>query len=830
MKNIPELLAPAGGIEQLMAAIENGADAVYMGGKTFNARMNADNFGEHELQEAIEHAHVRGVNIYIAMNTLIADDEIKAALAYAEKLYLMGLDALIIQDIGLASLIKRYMPELPIHFSTQGTIFNLEGVKAAEKMGFERVILARELGIAEIGEICSRAEAQIEVFVHGALCICYSGQCELSYAIGGRSGNRGTCAQPCRLPYDLERIDRNGRESVVTSGAYLLSPKDLAAVSLIGSLADAGAASLKIEGRMKSPEYVAIVTRIYRKYLDLWAKRNGMAGNIGIYNGSIPVDTEDERALSQIFSRGSFTTGYLSGNPGKKLMSGELPKHQGIRIGSVRSASPDKRQVEIVLEDRLSIGDGIEIMNRELPGNIVTMMRIGGIKADFGTKGDTVTVGYIDGHIMPGDRVNKISDKELAKAARASYTGRQRRQTGLTGTFTLEKHAPARLVLEDGIGHIAEVTGEKMPEEAINLPLTQEMVQSRLSKTGGTPFFLESIDIRLEPGLSLPAAELNDIRRSALERMEALRKIKYANRRPIDGFEDIMPGQSFEMPEARLSNTAAASFEAAVKSTVQSNDLQQIKKSLYFYRLDQDGDGRRVNKAFEKEIFDVQRIYLPYDCFLTDKYDDIFQAYSGKGVELVPVIPAITRGRHDEIIRGNLDRLGSHRYAYGICAGNPGWANRCADEGMAVFGDHSLNLYNSYSFGCIKSLGLAGGVVSHEIRPDKIKGMNFYGLAAEYAVYGRIPVMVSEHCVAGDWGLDADREAICRECISANFRIRDRKGERYPVITDRSSCRMTVLSCSKRCELNAAKGLEKSGITYARMYIYDENEEEIKKL
>ena len=300
---LPELLSPAGNMESLRAAVENGADAVYMGGRNFNARRNAANFGGDELREAIGYAHVRGVNIYITMNTLVSDAEMPEAVAEAGRMYEAGADALIVQDLGFASALRKHLPDLPLHISTQGTIYNAEGIRALAPLGFSRAILARELTLEEIERTAKRSPIPVEVFAHGALCVCYSGQCLISSMIGCRSGNRGLCAQPCRLPYGLG-----------TAQGYLLSPKDLYTLELLPELVSSGVSALKIEGRMKQPEYVATVTAIYRKYLDCFA-----AGR------EYRVEAADLRDLSLAFDRGGFTTGYLKGRPDASLIAREKP-------------------------------------------------------------------------------------------------------------------------------------------------------------------------------------------------------------------------------------------------------------------------------------------------------------------------------------------------------------------------------------------------------------------------------------------------------------------------------------------------------------------------
>lgn len=295
-----ELLLPAGNYEAFTVAVNNGADAVYVGGNDFSARANAVNFSNNEIIKAVKYAHIRGVKVYVALNTLIEDERFDEALSFARFCYLTGVDALIVQDIGLLKALRQCMPDFKLNASTQMTIHNLKGVKAAERAGFSRVVLSRELSRNEIGDICSEAKAEIEVFAHGALCMSYSGQCLMSSLIGGRSGNRGACAQPCRLPYSL--VDDNGK--ILRADKYLLSLKDLCLLEKIDDLKKLGVKSLKIEGRMKNSEYVALTAHIYDKY------RNGQA-----------VEKEDIQDLQSVFSRDGFTDGYYKGDIGRSMFN-----------------------------------------------------------------------------------------------------------------------------------------------------------------------------------------------------------------------------------------------------------------------------------------------------------------------------------------------------------------------------------------------------------------------------------------------------------------------------------------------------------------------------
>ena len=378
---LPELLAPVGGRRQLMAAVNSGADAVYMGGSLFNARMRAENFksgsSEGELKWGIDYAHTHGVRAYITLNTLIKERELPGAFEYACGLYEMGADAVILQDMGLARLIHKYLPDFPMHLSTQGTVYNRSGVEMAAELGFSRVVPARECSLKEREGLCE-SSVEIEVFVHGALCMCYSGQCQMSRLLGGgsaRSGNRGLCAQPCRLQY---RDDKG-------KAGYFLSPKDICTLDYLPQLTEAGVSSLKIEGRLKSPEYVAVVTGIYRRYLDALT-----------VPGEFAVQESDRRKLLQIFNRGGFTTGYLLGNPGEGILSGSSPKNTGIPVGRVTGTAAvtggrckDKKtgkgrqlaDVKLFPGETVSMGDGVEFAGRgpdgaqDDVGNVVTYIK-----------------------------------------------------------------------------------------------------------------------------------------------------------------------------------------------------------------------------------------------------------------------------------------------------------------------------------------------------------------------------------------------------------------------------------------------------------------------
>jgi len=400
-----ELLAPAGNREAFSAAIEAGTNAVYLGGQQFGARQYANNFSPDELAGCIRQAHVAGVRVYVTVNTLVDDSEIPALKDYLRELYEIGADAAILQDIGIARIARRIVPDLPLHASTQMTAHDLAAVNQLADYGFERVILSRELSLAEIAHICQHARCKVETFVHGALCICYSGQCLMSSMIGGRSGNRGRCAQPCRLPYQL--LDSHGQNALLDQGVgeYLLSPKDFRTIEYLPELITAGVASFKIEGRMKRPEYVAVVIDAYRRAIDrLTAEPDNYS-----------VQDSDLRDLEQIFNRG-FTAAHLFKKNGREMMSDRRPNNRGVMIGRVTRYSSPQRMAYLKLEGPLAPGDIIEAWVK-VGGRVtieVASLQVDDLPVESAGATQEVSV-YCPEFIHPGDRVFKVFDSRLTQ-------------------------------------------------------------------------------------------------------------------------------------------------------------------------------------------------------------------------------------------------------------------------------------------------------------------------------------------------------------------------------------------------------------------------------
>ena len=371
-----ELLSPAGSMESLKAGIQNGADAIYLGGSSFGARAAATNFDNDELIEAVKYAKLRDVNIFVTVNTSIKETEIEDLISYTDFLYKIGVDAIILSDIGIAEVLRKRYPNMELHASTQISAHSLNDVLELKQVGFDRVVIARELGIEEIKEICDNVDIDIEVFIHGAICVSYSGQCLMSSMLGDRSGNRGRCAQPCRQSYKL--INKTTGKIINVNGNYLLSPKDLCSIENIEKILDTGVKSLKIEGRMKRPEYVAVVTSRYRKAIDNYI------------NNKITTDKKTlKEDLEAIFNR-KFTSGYLMSKNGSDIINLDKPNNVGVKVGEVLSFNLKKNKLKIKLSGKLSKGDGINLGG----GNIGRIIKDGEI-FDCGVAGDIVEIDFI---------------------------------------------------------------------------------------------------------------------------------------------------------------------------------------------------------------------------------------------------------------------------------------------------------------------------------------------------------------------------------------------------------------------------------------------------
>lgn len=498
----PELLAPAGSMEALKAAIAGGADAVYLGGKFFGARSFATNFNNDELKEAVTFAHTYQVKVYVTVNTLIYENEVDDFFDYVTYLTTIGIDALIIQDLGMMDLIRKRYPTLELHASTQMHIHNLEGVKLLENLGIKRVVLARETPIEEITRIKNNTNIDLEIFIHGALCISYSGQCLMSALQGKRSGNRGSCSQCCRMPYDLIVDDK-----VQNDNKYVLSTKDLNTLAYLEQLLESGVVSLKIEGRMKKSEYVYQTTRIYRKAIDSYFK-----------TGHVEISKEDLETLAVIFNR-DYTKGFLFHENNNDLTNPYRPNHLGLTIGKVLKYQPGL--VTIILKKTLRLQDGIRILNDHGDvGFTITKMYRDGKNINIATPGDIVSIPITE-VVYKDDLVLKTTDYLVLKNIQDAIKN-QTKKISIDGKIICEVGKPIifKVIMDSKV-----VTKESsyLVEEANHVVTTKERIEQQMKKLGGTPYILDNLIVDTSDNVFVRIDELNEIRRQTILELDKIR-------------------------------------------------------------------------------------------------------------------------------------------------------------------------------------------------------------------------------------------------------------------------------------------------------------------
>ena len=499
----PEILSPVGSMASLYAAIEGGCDAVYLAGKLFGARAFADNFSKEELIFAINYSHKYGVKVYVTTNTLVFDAEIPAFMDYIEFLYTNNADAIIIQDIGMFDLVHKTFPDLEIHISTQMHIHNQEGVELVKSLGASRVVLARETPIELVKKIRNIPDIELEIFVHGALCISYSGQCLMSSLIGGRSGNRGTCAQCCRQPYELFCNDVK-----ISKDNYLLSTRDLCTIEHIGELIETGVDSLKIEGRMKRPEYVYLVTKLYRKAVDSY-----------IETGKVDISEKEINDLKKIFNR-NYTKGFLFNTSNDKFMNTFRPNHMGVKVGSVISV--DKNRVRIRLQDDLNLNDGIRFVKNgfEDIGMNVQQMFQNNNKVVSAKKNEVITL-LVKDLVQVNSDVLKTTDynqlKELDKVIQE-----HNKKVNVDAILTAHLGEPLELTVSDGINTITTFS-DYIVSEALKNPTSYDDIKNHIFRTGNTIYNINKFELISDENIFIPIKSLNDLRRDALEKIEVTR-------------------------------------------------------------------------------------------------------------------------------------------------------------------------------------------------------------------------------------------------------------------------------------------------------------------
>jgi putative protease len=794
----PELLAPAGGPEALAAAVGSGADAVYLGGAMFSARQSAANFDHQQLAAAVKYAHIHGVKIYVTVNTLVADAEMESALKFMHFLQNIGADAAIVQDLGLAGLARQVVPELPLHASTQMTAHNIPGVEQLLESGFSRVVLAREMSLGEIERINNTTGAELEVFIHGALCICYSGQCLLSSMIGGRSGNRGRCAQPCRMNYILTDTRGEPVAGFESPGDYLLSPRDLNISRRLPELIRAGIKSFKIEGRMKRPEYVATVVRIYRSLID-----RALAG------GHYEVTPEESRDLTQIFNR-DFTSGYFFGSQGSEMMSYRRPNNRGVRLGRVKASRREDRLVDIALEEPLRKGDGLEIWVSEggRTGTEVGELLIDGRRVEEAPAGAVVSLS-VPGRIRTGDRVFKTHDAKLMERARAVFASPGgSNKIPLFFKVKAGVGLPLTLTIGDGRGFTARASTHSAGQPAQRHPLNRELLLSKLGRLGNTPFSLKELDCDIQGEVVYPVSEINEARREALARFEndlldsrrnpPLAEEVFTRRLDAEGRKSNMPGKKRRggpLLAAAVGDTA--SLRAAVKAG-------------------------------------ADMVYLGAEYFHSKpplKREEIVRAASycrENGAGFVFYTPRITRDNELDQILEQI-RLLNGILADGILAGNSGLLRlvRKHFPGIPAVADYGFNVFNRGALKYLLGLGCSRVTLSPELTMEQVGGMGAYPV--EVLVQGAMELMISEYCAPGSLLGKVGPDSRCLvPCPGQSFALKDRTGAIFPVETD-NYCRMHIFNSRDLCLIDDVENLAAIGIDALRIEARRESPEYVRE-
>ena len=749
-----ELLAPAGSREALVAAVENGANAIYLAGNAFGARAYASNFDREALREAIHFAHLRKVAIHVTVNTIVADEEMEPLRDYLRFLYEAGADAVLVQDLGVARVAHETVPDLPLHASTQMSVSSLEGVRALAELGFTRVVLARELSLKEIRHICAHAPVEIETFMHGALCVCYSGQCLMSSMIGGRSGNRGRCAQPCRLPYTL--VDEKGQDVLGDkAGSYLLSPRDLSTIDVIPDLIEAGVSSLKIEGRMKRPEYVATVVRTYREAIDTYYAGKGYA-----------VTQEERDDLAQIFNR-DFTTAYLEGRPGKAMMSDRRPNNRGLLIGRVTAYDWDARIVTVKLSGRLGLGDQVDFwvkVGGRVTATISALTDAKGRAVEEGQAGDTVSFA-IPSAVRDHDRVFKVYDARLMERAKETYTsGAPVRRIPVAIAVRAAVGEPLTVTLCDAEGHRGEGRTDFIGEPARKRPLSEEIIRKQVSRLGTSVYEMQSLTCEIEGEVMVPMSEINEARRKAVEALDALRlkEIEAREHRPEPKFTDRIARPTPKKAHFLVAVDTLGKAEAALAAGA---DGILFGGESYEHRVIAPEEYERAwqmaREAGARIDFNTPRI-----------------VHDGQQKHVERLLAAFAAFPPDAVHVHNIAMLALVR--------------RLTD--FAIHADYSLISYNKQTLAFLKDYGASGATLSPELTAKEIRQLAKESpLPLTCIVHGRLELMVSNYCVTGSF-LGGCGEGPCTQpCTRGHFALKDRKDALFPLAMDQF-CHMHVLN------------------------------------
>ena len=738
-KNV-ELLAPAGNMECLHAAVKAGADAVYLGAGHFNARRGADNFSLENLAEACDYAHLRGVKIYLTLNTVVLPSELPDALELARQAYRCGVDAFIVQDIGISIELSRIMPDVEVHVSTQMNIHDEDGLRAAAALGATRVTLARELSLAEIARLHELAEElgiELESFAHGALCVCYSGQCFMSSLVGGRSANRGRCAQACRLPYELH--NRALRKTLDAPGEHLLSPKDLCTANLIPELLHAGVASLKIEGRMKSPEYVQAVVGVYRAVIDrveAAIDRDGIDSVVASDAPELRASEEEMNVLSEAFSRG-FTTAYLKGKRGNEIMSYGRPNNRGVFVGRV--AKVREGLVFVDPETELHVGDLIEFWTNR--GHFVHT--IGEFKTDRAGR----VFFPVERAVGKGDRVFRVRNAEAAfvdddKLPSVAVCARAELRIG----------QPALLTFTVAAGDASVTVEAPEVEAARTKAITEEEVREHIDRMGTTPFYLSSLEIDLDEGVGMGFSMLHKLRARAAEELQETILAHYHARKlertPSRAFAPVVR-KGWCKVAALATNPACA--RAAKRAGA---DLIYVPAANY----------RRGEAVIAGQLSDTaEQAGYPKQC--------------------IPVLPTVSQ-MFDEEKRNGFDTWKRVKADKPVMVENLGQLLHATEMGAAPEVGPHIPVTNKLDLQAMADLGAQRVWLSPELSLVQIEELgDMAPMPLGLTIMGQTELMVTEHCLLMSQGPCNQKCTECARRKSPHY-LKDRKGYEMPVITD----------------------------------------------
>lgn len=796
-KTLPlELLAPAGSFEAFKAAVENGADAVYLGGKNFSARASAANFDLEELHRAVRYAHERQVKVYVTVNILIADQEFQELLDYLFALHEIGVDAVILQDVGVAELIHTILPEMETHASTQMTVNTSWGVQHLEALGFCRAVLARETSADEMKMIADKTPLDLEVFVHGALCIGYSGQCLMSSFIGGRSGNRGTCAQPCRMTYQLVNKEHENLLVQQKTGEHLLSPRDLNLAEELTELKQIGIRSLKVEGRMKRPEYVATVIRLYRQALNRIEDQ---------MEGSPLLTPEEHQELLQVFNR-DFTSGYFRENLGAELMSYSRPNNRGTRLGRV--ARLDAGRLSLKLEATLHPGDGIEFWT----GRGREGVTIGKIWKDLtevveGLHGETVQIEFF-GMAQPGDRVFKTNDALLMEKARLSFQeGREQRKSPLT--MRLSGHVGEKLrmeVLESE--RRVTVYSVSAAQTALKRPLTWDYAFQQLGRLGTTPFWLDKLELEVDEGIMLPVSDLNEMRRLAVEEL--------LQDRPRTKVDQHTYGQRIERWKKRQAEERAKLMgSVSPQISVAVSDIETLQAAL---------------KSGAKRVLIGGEHWRSRRGFSLEEIRTSFESCRRLGIDCAWRLPRVLNEAQSASLLLDLHKAAGWAEKPKLMVSNLGELEimRSIDADWPFELDYSLNVFNEASLAYFLRLGAKRVTLSPELHHEQLAHLARWQ-GVELLAFGDLEMMVSEYCPVGATLGGKKGQHCAGTCVQEPHYLRDRMRYDFPVETDQE-CRMHLFNVKVLNLYEELAQIRRMGFSTIRLQLTRQTPEQVQRI